>query len=240
MRRIFCVLLTLFLTLPASAVPVPVLMYHHFTETDTGLPDQCDRERFRGHLKALTEAGYSSVTFRDLLAYADGTGDLPDKPVVLTSDDGYRSVIDIALPVLREYGMSMSVAVVGSMAGKTEGLPHFSVEEAFGTELELVSHTWDLHGQEGCGVLTEKGTLHPRFLWDTVRMGQIPAVSDRVFVYPYGKWNPDSEAVLHALGYRITVTTRCGIADIRPGEPDSLRLLPRMHPDEFLEKEIMN
>lgn len=231
MRKLLFFLFALLLALPAAAMDVPILMYHHFTETDTGLPDRCSAEAFRTHLEALTAAGYTSVSFRQLLDWTDGTGTLPEKPVILTSDDGYRSVLDIALPLLQEYGMTMSVAVVGSRLGSADGIPHFSLDDAAGSGLELLSHTWDLHGPTGCGVLTPAGTMDPRLPADIARMRQIPELAADVFVYPYGKFTPDTDALLSAFGYRITVTTRYGIADVRQGKQDTLRLLPRIPMD---------
>lgn len=231
MQKILCILLVLLLAFPISAAEVPILMYHHFTETDTGLPDRCSAGVFRTHLQTLTDAGYTSVSFRELLDWVDGTGNLPDKPVLLTADDGYRSVLEIALPLLREYGMTMSAAVVGSRLGASDGIPHFSLAEAAGTGLELVSHTWDLHGPEGNGILTPAGTMDPRLPADIVRMRRIPEIAGDIFIYPYGKHTAGTDALLEAYGYRITVTTRPGIADIRRGDRASLRLLPRISMD---------
>jgi len=228
MRKLFVLILTALLSLPVSAVPVPILMYHHFTETETGTPMTTSSDAFRKHLTALQNAGYTTVTFADLLCYTETGEGLPEKPVLLTSDDGYSSVITVALPILREYGMTMSVAVVGSRMGQTEGIPHFSMEEAAGCGLELVSHTWNLHGPDGNGVLTETGTISPEFIPDIRRMKEIPELNSAVFVYPYGKYSRDSEAVLQAMGYRITVTTEEGIAQIRKG--GSLFGLPRIQP----------
>ncbi|MBQ4606267.1 MAG: polysaccharide deacetylase family protein [Clostridia bacterium] len=228
MRKLFLCLLTVLLSLPARAVPVPILMYHHFTETDTGAPMTTSRRTFRSHLTALQEAGYTTVSFADLLTYTETGEGLPEKPVLLTSDDGYSSVIEVALPILREYGMTMSVAVVGSRMGQADGIPHFSPEEAAGCGLELVSHTWALHGADGNGVLTEEGTLSPMFVPDAKQMRTIPELNQTVFVYPYGKYSRDSEAVLQALGYRITVTTEEGIAQVQKGS--SLYGLPRIQP----------
>ena len=218
MQKLLCFLLIFLLACPVSAAEVPILMYHHFTETDTGLPDRCSAGAFREHLETLTDAGYTSITFRELLDWADGTGELPEKPVILTADDGYRSVLEIALPLLQEYGMTMSAAVVGSRLGASDGIPHFSLAEAAGTGLELVSHTWDMHGAEGHGVLTPHGTMDPRLPADIVRMRQFPEIAGNVFVYPFGKHTTGVDTLLAAFGYRITVTTLPGIADIRRGD----------------------
>ncbi len=226
MRKFFVFFLLILLTVPVRAVPVPILMYHHFTQSPADTPMTTSADRFRAHLTALQDAGYTAVTFADLLAYAEGTGELPEKPVLLTADDGYRSVLEVALPILREFGMTMSVAVVGSLLGEEEGIPHFSLEEAVGSGLELVSHTWDLHGPDGYGVLTEKSALSPDFVPDICRMRELAGLNQSVFVYPYGKHSRDSEALLEMMGYRITVTTEYGVADVQKG--GSLIGLPRI------------
>ena len=228
MRKLFTILLAVLLALPAYAVPVPILMYHHFTEAGTDMPMTTSAAELRAHLTALRDAGYTAVTFADLLTYTETGEGLPEKPVLLTSDDGYSSVLDIALPILREFGMPMSVAVVGSRMGQEDGIPHFSMEEGLASGLELVSHTWALHGSEGNGVLRSDGTLSPDFVSDARRMREMDGLNQAVFVYPYGRHSRDSEAVLAAMGYRITVTTEEGIADVQKG--GSLHGLPRIQP----------
>ncbi len=223
-------------------VEVPILMYHHFTE-DTpahSSADLCSADRFREHLVALQGAGYTTITFGDLLAYVEDGIPLPEKPILLTSDDGYTSVLTLALPQLREFGMTMSVGIIGFMVGRDTGLAHFTIgdwaaEMAKGWEdgaepLELVSHTWNLHNWNDVerGVLTAAGAVSEGLSADAARMQEIPELNQAVFVYPYGKYSEESEGVLEQLGYRVTVTTRYGIASITRGERDCLRALPRI------------
>ena len=238
MRKIFLYLLAAWmLTAPAAghSVKVPILMYHHFTEESTASPNECSAARFREHIAALSGAGYHTVTFADLLGFVYNGTELPQKPVLLTSDDGYASVPERALPILQEYGMGISVAVIGGMAGKVGLIPHFSLEEAevWKGTVEPVSHTWQMHERNDCcyGVLTSAGTLHPAFLRDFQKIRQAAdsfPMMGQVFVYPYGKYSAESEAVLTILGYRVSVTTEYGIAEVTAGVPDTLRLLPRI------------
>ncbi len=223
-------------------VEVPILMYHHFTEEPpaTHSADLCSAARFWEHLTALQDAGYTTVTFADLLAYVEEGVPLPEKPILLTSDDGYTSVLTLALPQLREFGMTMSVGIIGSMMGRDTGLAHFTIDDwaaemAHGWEdgpepLELVSHTWDLHNWNDVerGVLTTSGALSDRFPADAARMQEIATLNQTVFVYPYGKHSRDSEATLARLGYKITVTTKGGIARITREDMDCLRGLSRI------------
>ncbi|MBQ4353384.1 MAG: polysaccharide deacetylase family protein [Clostridia bacterium] len=216
------VLAGFFFAVPASAVSVPILMYHDFVPDDAVCGEYAVTEsRFREHLCALDQAGYESVTFADVIAYADGEGELPPKPVLITADDGYTGVLAIAVPLADSFGMTVSAAVIGSMAGD-EG--HFSLEEAYVPRTEIVSHTFDLHGADGCIVPDE--ILRE----DIARMrafagGAFPMTA-QVFVYPYGAYSARTEEVLRAAGYRVSVTCDRGTAQVTHGS--DLFALPRI------------
>jgi len=235
-----CMVLCFVQTVSAVEVQqVPILMYHHFIEDGAASADVCPVNRFLEHMKALESAGVEPVDFEDLYRFVTGEGALPPRCVVLTADDGYASVLTLAVPVLRQYGFTMSVALIGSKMGDKSGIPHFSMEEYKnrGADcIRLVSHGWDLHrcSTEEWGVLVKSGNLHPRFVQDTARMrvlGETCPGLQKVFVYPYGHCSGDSEKILDSLGYKITVSTRHGIAVLTRGDAECLRLLPRICAD---------
>lgn len=227
---------------PAETVQVPVLMYHDFAgeESDYTMSE----ERFRRQVQALVLLGYESVTFREVLHFSDGVGELPEKPVILLSDDGYTGVLESALPILEEFDFGMSVAVIGELVGMEEGEhPHFSLEALAaadpGGRIELVSHSFGLHRMteemKGAVNLTLNAEAYGEALrQDFAAMGELfaaapmaeRAVTEGVFVYPFGAYSPESEAILAELGVRVTVTTDIGVAEITAGE--GLTLLPRV------------
>lgn len=69
---------------------IPVLMYHHLEEgvNNTGT---IDPDRFQDHMKSIQEAGYETITDYDLLAHLEEGKALPEKPILITFDDGYKS-----------------------------------------------------------------------------------------------------------------------------------------------------
>ena len=220
-------------------VTVPILMYHNFSETagDYTITAQI----FRSHLAALKDAGYTSITFAELIAYEEGINNLPEKPVLLTSDDGYSGVLDVALPVLTEYDMKLSIAVIGAYIGQSEEgrLPHFFLEEVTERDtegrLELVSHSYGLHdaanGMNGAvNIGLEPDAYQEAVSADCAIMREIAGdtfpMMTQVFVYPFGSCSAESELLLRQEGYRATVTTDEGIAVVSPGE--GLELLPRI------------
>ncbi len=93
-----------------------VLSYHDIRDdvARKGDPDRyaTSTQNFAAHLDWLTGQGYRPVRLDDVIAAARGERALPDKAVLLTFDDGLRSVYTHAFPLLRAYGYPALVAVV--------------------------------------------------------------------------------------------------------------------------------
>lgn len=224
----------------ADTAVVPILMYHHFTGDSARADGNCiTADAFASQLADLSGAGYHSVTVADCIDFVDSGKPMPDNPVLLTADDGYRSVLELALPIADRYGFSLSVAVIGShITADTDGIPHFTLPEALShplaDRLELISHTYALHDADGWGVTAEPAALP----YDIALMRGLPGVGKteigRVFAYPFGKWNGESERILRDAGYRATLAIRAGayrVAVLRQGDRESLYAMPRIAVD---------
>ena len=214
---------------PPNSRTVPILMYHDFVEDDAGTY-QITAKEFQKQLKTIRSRGYTTVTFEDLIRYVDGEGTLPEKCVVITADDGYTSVLELAMPLCEKYDMKMSAAFIGSLAGEGN---HFDPRTAQIPErLELVSHTYDLHSTGMVNGETEDA-LEEMIRADTEKMAaafsDCAPMVEKVLVYPLGQYTAESEQILEELGIRVTVTSDVGFAKIRRGDADSLRCLPRFY-----------
>jgi Predicted xylanase/chitin deacetylase len=93
---------------------VPILMYHSITDrpnADTR-PHAVRPGDFEEQLAYLKENRFTPLTFADLIAAINGTGSAPpERPVVLTFDDGYADFHSTALPLLDRYGIPATVFV---------------------------------------------------------------------------------------------------------------------------------
>ena len=206
---------------------IPILMYHDFSE-DTPGDYTITAGQFEKHLQTIRDCGYTSVTFGDVLGFVFEGQELPEKCVLLTTDDGYSSVLEIAVPLCERYSMRLSCAVMGAAAGNAT---HFAVESgSIPPSLELTSHTYDLHrdgvlhGDEG-DALREKLRADTKCM--TEAFGALAPMTREVLVYPSGIYSAESDAVYRELGYRITVSVDYGCAVIRQGDADGLFHLPR-------------
>ena len=90
---------------------VAVLCYHGLLrEADDSVPFRdlhVSRRVFEGHCRVIRDC-CSPITMRDAVAAFAGAP-LPERPVVVTFDDGYRSVWEFALPLLEKYQIPATV-----------------------------------------------------------------------------------------------------------------------------------
>jgi peptidoglycan/xylan/chitin deacetylase (PgdA/CDA1 family)/murein DD-endopeptidase MepM/ murein hydrolase activator NlpD len=228
------------------SVTVPLIMYHSILKARSNkyviAPAQLEAD-----LKYLSENGWHTIVMADLIRFADEGTPLPDKPILLTFDDGYYNNIHYAQPLLEEYGMKGVLAVVGAFTDKStaEGTqnPNYSYlswdtirETAEKGVFEIQSHSYNMHTQakrQGClrrpGENTEDygETLLDDLnrLSDTLEetMGCRPTT----FVYPFGLMSVESERVLRQAGFRASFSCSEGVNQLVPGDAEGLYRLNR-------------
>ena len=233
---------------------VPVLMYHHLSGSETGdmivSPDA-----FREQMEALTAAGYETVSLDELYGYVVRGEDLPEKPVVITFDDGYRSNYELAYPVLRSLGMKAVIFPIGAQLGcdtyKNDGehaiYPHFGLTEAEEMRasglVEIQSHTYDLHQASAYEAETARENMaalagESEADWlDVLRLdaerekealsmgGENPVFA---LAFPSGVQNDEIRAAAVESGMRVMLTTETGTNTLIRGLPQSLYGLRRI------------
>ena len=104
-------------------------------------------EDFENQMAALKQNGYTTILFDEYIAYTKGEGDLPEKPVMVTFDDGYLNNYTVAFPILKELGMKATIFVITGRMG-VDGVvtyPHFTWEQAKVMQnsgvIDIQSHT---------------------------------------------------------------------------------------------------
>jgi len=89
---------------------VPVLTYHNFSETKHGLM-MVRRSDFDAQMQFLKDNDYTPITIDELFDFLLYRKEIPEKAVVITFDDGWRGVYDIAYPILKKYGFPATLFV---------------------------------------------------------------------------------------------------------------------------------
>ena len=224
-----------------APVPLPAIMYHSVCEKApsayTVTPQQLEND-----LAWLKNNGYTSVSARQLTDYTRGIGELPEKPVLITFDDGFYNNLSLALPLLEKYDMCAVVSIVGRYTDDYAAAdPHADsysyltwsdiAELAASGRIEIGSHTYDMHsnngGRQGCAKLPDESSDEYAAVLSTdigllkTELLQNCGISPEVFAYPFGALSRESLPVLRESGILMTLTCREGINHITR-DPDCL------------------
>ncbi|MCL2739625.1 MAG: polysaccharide deacetylase family protein [Oscillospiraceae bacterium] len=119
-------------------VKVPIILYHNITTDERDLSDKpllnITPENFRVHMQTLKNEGWNTISFQDYYNHVTHNTALPNKPIIITFDDGYLSNYIYAFPVLKELGMKATIFTVAGRVGEGVSLevtyPHFTWEQA--------------------------------------------------------------------------------------------------------------
>ena len=250
----------------AQTADVAILMYHAFTENEAETTSVCTlASEFERQLSALRDAGYTSVGYADLIEFVNGKGKLPEKPLLISIDDGYQNNLDLAAPLLEKYGFCANIAVIGVSIGHTTYkdtdipiMPHFSLEDARPWikrgVLTVTTHSYDMHqiaavDGNDCrrGVLQMPGEAEPDYIAALTQdythaqkqLAGLPGKVLPVFTYPFGAYSELSERVLQEQGVQVTVTIADGANRLVRGEPETLRLLRRINVPAGMEPDAL-
>ena len=97
-----------------DAVELPIIMYHGLLKEEKRQGQYViSPDLFEQDLKYLQENGYTTVVVADLIDYVKNGKELPDKPVMITFDDGYYNNYLYAFPLLKQYNSKMVLSPIG-------------------------------------------------------------------------------------------------------------------------------
>jgi peptidoglycan/xylan/chitin deacetylase (PgdA/CDA1 family) len=208
--------------------PAATVLCYHIVESPRDERMEISRETFRQHLQYLEMTGYTVIPLRHLYEYVIGERlSLPDNPVVITIDDGWRSAYTEAFPELKKRGFPFTLFIYPKIINKTP-----------------ISLTWDQirEMQEGGADIQSHTLSHPY-----LSRRQHPELSDEQYAewvrrelleskkiiekqtgrpvefvaYPYGDYDSRVIAVAKKAGYVGGLT--CVYGRVRK-ETDPLRM----------------
>ena len=192
---------------------LPILMYHHIADP----PPDADPTRrdlsvspqaFEAQLRYLVGAGYQPITLRDLVYHLTLDVPLPEKPIILTFDDGYEDNYTNAYPLLKKYGFVGTFFIVTEPVDKErDGYMSWAQIEIMHTNgMEIGAHSYT-H-------LDLRGKSVDYIVWQAV--GSREAIEARIqqpvrfFSYPSGGYDEQVVNVLQSANFWGAVTTETG------------------------------
>ncbi|MEU0413645.1 polysaccharide deacetylase family protein [Streptomyces griseorubiginosus] len=213
--------------------PVPILMYHAVS-TD---PNDATRvlsvtpEAFARQMELIGALGCTPLRTADLAARWRAGRPLPERPVLITFDDGYEGVHRHALPVLAKHGFTATVFVstgwirgAHDMGGALDTMLDWDqVRELAAADVEIGGHT---HTHPQLDQLDDTALRHELIHSKEIvsdELGTVPLS----LAYPYGYSSRRVREAVRETGYGQALAVNNGLARRRQGPYALTRLTVR-------------
>ena len=221
---------------------LPILMYHHIDTLEhtkssdkIGIDLRVSPIVFEEQLKHLKAQNYNSITSQDLGNYLGGNFKLPDNPIMLTFDDGYKDNFAKAFPLLQKYGFKGDFAIITGLVGTNEYMSWGDIETISKAGMGISSHTVNhcylspsypsykskkpikninldnlndknLCSKSGSGEDLNTGQVFQELNQSKVTLESKLGIIITQIVYPYGHYNSQVEELAKKAGYKFATT----------------------------------
>lgn len=264
----FCFMSAVAISLAPSAIAtdgktkLPVLMYHLVIDDASRVSEfVITPDMLRADLQYISDNGYTTVVMQDIIDHVQSGAPLPEKPVMITFDDGYYNNYLHAYPLLEEFDMRAVISVIGTEADEYtasgETSQYYShctwtqlAEMSDSGVIELQNHSYDMHhiAEDAMGIgrrTDEELSAYQSRLYDDLSKMQQRFIDElgitpTTFTYPFGASNEDARAVIADLGFSASLGTS-GMTYYVSHDPDCLQLIPRYNrSDKISAKDILS
>lgn len=231
----------------SNQIELPIIMYHSFLKDEsTHGKFVISPAQFEEDIKYIVDKGYEPILVSDLIDFVENKKTLPQKPIMITIDDGYYNNYLYAFPILKKYNAK---AVISPIIKYSELYSNHDENNAYyshitwsqGREMinsnliEFQNHTYDLHsidnGRKGIQKKnTESVENYQKILFaDLYKAHNLIKenfeFTPNAITFPFGYYSEEAEFVLKELGYNVSFSSKEGLNTISP--TSSLRLLKR-------------
>ena len=213
-------------------IELPIIMYHSVLKSKSGKyivhPDTLESD-----FKYIQSKGYTAITMTELINYVYGETSIPEKPIIITFDDGYYNNLSYAVPLLHKYNMKAVISIVGkytdAFTNTDEANPNYGhlrwkdINNLISDGcIEFQNHTYNLHsnsgGRKGCRKLPSETLEH----YTSILSSDISKLQDEfskncngyvpnTFTYPYGAISDASTSILKSLGFKASLSCYSGV-----------------------------
>ncbi len=198
---------------------VRVLTYHRFG--DCPYDPFCVSAEYFEQQMAFLAANKLAISLGEFEKYLQGELSLSKDAVLVTVDDGFQSMLKIALPVLKKYALPAVAFItpsliqeVSSASGLSAGQPEpymnwDEIRDLASNSVAIGSHAWT---HRSLGILDEDEVMQEAVL---SRQALEDRLSSKVtsFAYPFGTkadFNQRTARILEQAGYSCAFTSQHG------------------------------
>ena len=104
---------------------ITTLLYHQI-EDNANAADKVKPIEFEKQMQYLNSTGFTTIKVEDYNKWKKNEIEIPKKSILITFDDGWRSVYEKAYPIMKKYGLIGTQFVIGDYANEESGVPSYS------------------------------------------------------------------------------------------------------------------
>jgi peptidoglycan/xylan/chitin deacetylase (PgdA/CDA1 family) len=170
----------------AGPLTAPIIFYHHVVPGDPPNIYCVTTDAFTEQMDYLQSNGYTAIPISLLVKAIREGADLPDRPVVISFDDGNADIYENAYPIMQKYGFTGTLYLVMNYLDHATFLTSDQAAEMYHAGWEIGSHSMshpDLVGMQDA--LTYQVVNSKEGLGDAI------GAPVNTFAYPYGETDND-------------------------------------------------
>lgn len=194
-----------------GSITCPILLYHHIQVPDVPNEYFVAPKDFRAQMQALKDWGYTPIPISLLVKAINFGAPLPDRPVVITFDDGDITVYTTAFPIMKEFGFVGVNYIVADRLAVDGYMNTAQIKETIAAGWEVGSHSMT-HTD-----LTTSPNLDWEISQSKADLESALGVKVRTFAYPFGLGDK-SKTIINKVGQYYSAAVGLGAAvDQAPG-----------------------
>jgi len=192
---------------------VPILTYHYFCSDSSVLRNNSSllfvsQGNFEKQMRYIKVHGYQVIPLDTLVDGLKSGKSFPHNTLVITIDDGVKSIYTYAYPVLRKYGFPATVFLISDFIGTRQGfLDWDEVKEMSKHNISFGGHT---RHHVPLAYIEKKDIL-----WDEIS-GCKQIIESHLglridyFAYPFGSFTEEVTTLIKDAGYKAACATNRG------------------------------
>lgn len=193
-------------------IKIPILLYHDFVtvvpETELDNYNYINTpESFEENIKVIIENGYTPISINELYEANNKKIKLPEKPILITFDDGYYSNYEYIYPILKKYKVKASIFIVTNNIGKEiDNIKYLSWNNCLEMQnsglIEIYSHSTKHIFYNKVPVREIRDDVIESYKIIEENLGK---KSLKVFAYPYGAYTNEAIRALKNNGIDMQI-----------------------------------
>lgn len=187
-----------------GTVFVPILLYHRIDVSNTQSQYYVPPDKFEEQMKLLHDWGYTTITTELLVQAIREGANLPQRPIILTFDDGHLNNYTIAYPIMKKYGFTGALYIVGEYIGSPNYMNADQIKEMVHNGWEVGNHSMnhfdltllDTQQQQQYEIVASREVLEDQL--------DVPI---QTFAYPFGIYDQTVINLTYSTGYIAAMGT---------------------------------